>query len=320
MKKTILLIVVLFSVAISGCTDNDADKPIGGETDEHGCLGSAGYTWCDSLQKCLRTWEEPCPGMVTNFKECAALGYPLMESYPRQCRTPEGETFTEDIEQPTHDDPAQGQAIETAKEYVMNMKPYVEDNGRNLNVNSVVQIKCPGCWQVVLQYDADLGKPTDVYTNDRITVNVTLNNWKVVNVVSGRGSVIVLSPEECIAKGGRTLNIVSGAICDINETKIGEVKGFISPNICCIPKDSEECIRKDSGEHMNLGEARQIALASECAEEANLTDRYLCNSYTGTWWIDLEIKKEGCSPACVINVATKTAEINWRCTGVLPPG
>lgn len=33
---------------------------VGGDTDEHGCDASAGYTWCEPKQKCLRTWEEPC--------------------------------------------------------------------------------------------------------------------------------------------------------------------------------------------------------------------------------------------------------------------
>ena len=33
---------------------------------------------------------------VENFEECAAAGYPIMESYPRQCRAGE-ETFVEDI-------------------------------------------------------------------------------------------------------------------------------------------------------------------------------------------------------------------------------
>jgi hypothetical protein len=33
---------------------------VGNDRDEHGCIGSAGYTWCDTKQKCLRTWEEPC--------------------------------------------------------------------------------------------------------------------------------------------------------------------------------------------------------------------------------------------------------------------
>lgn len=34
---------------------------------------------------------------VSSFEECAAEGYPVMESYPRRCRTPDGRSFTEDI-------------------------------------------------------------------------------------------------------------------------------------------------------------------------------------------------------------------------------
>jgi|GEM_PF-1813895 len=33
---------------------------VGNDSDEHGCKGSAGYTWCEEKQKCLRVWEEPC--------------------------------------------------------------------------------------------------------------------------------------------------------------------------------------------------------------------------------------------------------------------
>ena len=34
---------------------------------------------------------------VSNFDECVAKGNPITESYPRQCKTPNGKTFTEDI-------------------------------------------------------------------------------------------------------------------------------------------------------------------------------------------------------------------------------
>lgn len=34
---------------------------------------------------------------VNNFEECVAKEYPILESYPRQCKTPDGRTFVEDI-------------------------------------------------------------------------------------------------------------------------------------------------------------------------------------------------------------------------------
>jgi hypothetical protein len=39
----------------------------------------------------------PSAPMVTNFTECAAVGNPIMESFPRRCRDQQGNTFTEEI-------------------------------------------------------------------------------------------------------------------------------------------------------------------------------------------------------------------------------
>ncbi len=34
---------------------------------------------------------------INSFEECVSAGYPVLESYPRQCKTPDGQTFIEDI-------------------------------------------------------------------------------------------------------------------------------------------------------------------------------------------------------------------------------
>ncbi len=64
---------------------------------------------------------------------------------------------------------------------------------------------------------------------------------------------------------------------------------------------------------MRLDEALGIATES-C--EGRYAATATCNEGTGTWWLDVDIKKEGCSPACVVNLETKTAEMNWRCAGL----
>ena len=33
---------------------------VGNDRDLHGCIGSAGYSWCEVKNKCLRIWEEKC--------------------------------------------------------------------------------------------------------------------------------------------------------------------------------------------------------------------------------------------------------------------
>jgi len=137
MKRDILFSIILMCVLAVGCS---LEKPIGGETDEHGCLSTAGYTWCESKQKCLRTWEEDCSS---------------------------------------------------------------------------------------------------------------------------------------------------------------EISG------------------------MTLEEAMEAAQNTECTEKGDLTENSMYNKDTKTWWIDLdmkeEFKKDICNPACVVKEMDNTAEINWRCMGVLPP-
>ncbi len=38
--------------------------------------------------------------LVLSFEDCAAAGYPVMESYPRQCNTPDGRHYTEELPTP----------------------------------------------------------------------------------------------------------------------------------------------------------------------------------------------------------------------------
>ena len=46
------------SVPTTGCGENQ--PLVGGDRDAHGCIGSAGYSWCEISQKCYRPWEEKC--------------------------------------------------------------------------------------------------------------------------------------------------------------------------------------------------------------------------------------------------------------------
>lgn len=56
-KKIILLAVLVLPIAlVAGCV-NDADGPIGGQRDEHGCLGPAGYSWDEDIGACVREWD-----------------------------------------------------------------------------------------------------------------------------------------------------------------------------------------------------------------------------------------------------------------------
>ena len=88
------------------------------------------------------------------------------------------------------------------------------------------------------------------------------------------------------------------------------------------PNDSM-CNAKD-GTAISLGEAKRLGKAGDCGPLlGDFEGGGSCNYLTETWWVTIIPKKgsekAGCNPACVVNVKTKKVEINWRCTGAIPP-
>ncbi|MFH1456897.1 MAG: hypothetical protein ABIF17_02145 [Patescibacteria group bacterium] len=73
--STIIIVILLFVLAgyylyfklhvINEPVKIEQEKQIiGGGTDEHGCIGPAGYGWCEAKQKCLRVFEEGCDDQI----------------------------------------------------------------------------------------------------------------------------------------------------------------------------------------------------------------------------------------------------------------
>lgn len=74
MKKTLIIITsviigFIILIALAGIykfnfTDSDIyymenaeEQMVGNDRDEHGCIGSAGYTWNEEKGECIRPWE-----------------------------------------------------------------------------------------------------------------------------------------------------------------------------------------------------------------------------------------------------------------------
>nr|WP_235024481.1 hypothetical protein [Caballeronia arvi] len=65
---------------LGSCTTSQVDSPsaaVGADHDGHGCIGSAGYSWCQSTQRCERPW------VLAGQK-----GFPVTEAhFARYCST-----------------------------------------------------------------------------------------------------------------------------------------------------------------------------------------------------------------------------------------
>lgn len=76
-------------------------------------------------------------------------------------------------------------------------------------------------------------------------------------------------------------------------------------------------VNSNESSKMTVDEARNIA--QKLCKEGTLKDSWFYNSNSETYWFDMNLKKEGCTPACVVYVLNQSAEINWRCTGLILP-
>jgi len=81
MKKINIIIIIVCLILIAGAVyfsltkkdnpeaNNNNNQIVGGDKDEHGCIGSAGYGWCEATQKCFRAFEEFCASDVKDLVE-----------------------------------------------------------------------------------------------------------------------------------------------------------------------------------------------------------------------------------------------------------
>jgi hypothetical protein len=59
-------------VVVEESLGDESDRAlVGSDRDEHGCIPSAGYTWCEDKGKCLRIWEEECSSIsLLTYESC----------------------------------------------------------------------------------------------------------------------------------------------------------------------------------------------------------------------------------------------------------
>lgn len=57
MKKLPLFLLFASLVGVAACSHSTFGRLVGSDRDDHGCIGSAGYTWSNALHDCVRVWE-----------------------------------------------------------------------------------------------------------------------------------------------------------------------------------------------------------------------------------------------------------------------
>lgn len=291
---------------------------------------------------------------VFSFDECAAAGYPVTESYPSQCRTPGGQVFTQETTDPMEklcndsggnwnicssrcalDNQGKENAICTMQCEALcecgGLAGFKCPVGYTCKTPSGVKDALGYCTAEVIGGMRDeygcLGPAG--YSWDE-NVSACTRAWEL-NETQKKAAGIAIGP---LSYRVTVISVTAGK-CDgcfnvslqrnDNQNRFEvELENWTfkqlpstAPAVNGTVTENPVCVSESSGTAMELKEALSIASSSECTQNRTLTDRHSCNAGTGTWWIDININKTGCNPACVVNIDNKTAEINWRCTGLL---
>lgn len=182
----------------------------------------------------------------------------------------------------------EAESKEIARAFVENSPTYQFD-GFDLSYNQTIVLRCPYCWMFTFDFKSRHAGYGD--RTGQVLAQVITPHTAEVTVINGTMTSAVLD--------GQWDMLTQTPVSDYVNT--AEAQGGL--------------------ERLTYEEARAIAKNSTCVQEGTLTDTYVYNEYTRTWWIDLDpfTEREGCNPACVVNISTKTAEVNWRCTGLIIP-
>ncbi len=230
---------------------------------------------------------------INNFQECIEAGNPAMESYPRQCRTGD-QTFTEYI----------GNELEKSDLI------FLDSPRPNQTIKSPLVIKgqARGFWFFEADFPVVLTDWDGLIIGEGIAI--AQGEWMTEEFVSFTAEIKFEVPKY---KNNGTLILQKD-----NPSGLPENDDALE-----MPVFFEKSEEGESVLPLNSDEAFAIARETkECSMAGILTDKYVYNENTKTWWIDLErmpeLEKDGCNPACVVSEKTKSAEVNWRCTGLIP--
>jgi predicted lipoprotein with Yx(FWY)xxD motif len=271
MKLTLVLMAAMMLVFI-GCTQQG--QIVGNDSDIHGCKASAGYSWCEAKQKCIRPFEENCTQACTAEAKICPDGSAVGRTGPDCEFAPCPASATE----------------EQARSFC--------------GSENVAEIYV--CGDYVRVVSSLLGGGSTYYKDGQMVATCP---------VVGPDSMSELCRQLLLGN-----NCVERKIsCTVvgNDSDAHGCKGSAGYSWC---EAKQKCIRpwEEACEGTLKGsEVMQIAEAG-CGATGNLTGNISYNPSSKTYWIGLDTVKAGCSPACVVWEDNRSAEVNWRCTGLLP--
>ncbi|MBP6866188.1 MAG: hypothetical protein KBC12_01440 [Candidatus Pacebacteria bacterium] len=136
--------------------------------------------------------------LITNFEECKNAGYPVMESYPEQCRDAEGNLFVRIIEETLEDPKDAPTPVATQKEFNTSLTYKIGDSvvfsdGLKVTLKEINDSRCKPdvqcIWAGELAVVLDVNGGDYFFGPEEIQLGTTNNKTKTV----GKGGAYTFS-------------------------------------------------------------------------------------------------------------------------------
>ena len=288
--------------------------------------------------------------LVTNFEECIAAGNPAMESYPRQCLYGD-ETFVEIVTKKFISDefgfsfeypyrigeasiiifePGKRPGGETGEKLAGSFSDFsgLEFGG----ITADFRAGREGLITDTRGFYQEDGKYYFKFVSNKLDMEI--QPYKVIK--KDFGEILLLDDQsfkgERNGTDGPVFGVGSGRLAGLVNLNRGQFSGivFYNWNPEEFSKAEFEALLSSlnitaSSQAISMSQEEALEIAgsmSECTMVGIPGNEATYNDVSKTWWVDLErmpeLENDGCNPACVVHEENKTAEVNWRCTGLIP--
>src|SRR3989344_6373530 len=158
--------------------------------------------------------------LVTNFDECAKAGYPVMESYPEQCKTPDGRNFVREVSGVVNPTPA-----EFGKAITLNANDKVTfSDGLNIELKQLEDSRCkPGLqcfWAgelggIFALFGGKLTVSKEIHLGTSTSKSVSLEGYtfSLKDVTTTSITIVVVYKNPTISLGSCFIGGCSSQIC-----------------------------------------------------------------------------------------------------------
>jgi hypothetical protein len=234
---------------------------------------------------------EPIVSTITTFEECKSAGYPIMESYPEQCRTPEGQLFVREIKKEDEKPTPTPIPTPTYKNFDTEITMRISgratfSDGLIVDVEEINDSRCKPGVQCIWA--------GEIATLLRVTGGTLGTTTKEVRLGTTNNKMVTIPGYEITLSGATTADVTIVVTKNIKATDTPQSTGYVKGSVtigplCPVERADKPCPvppETYTSRNVIVYEADQTTIKTKRALSA--TGSYSIALAPGTYWVQID--------------------------------